>query len=72
MTEKSQTPDLTITQGIETTAQFVALKAIGCDVAQGFKFGYPMSMDDTRTWIDNYGKATIHHLGYQQKNLKLN
>lgn len=61
-----------VAEGIETTAQFVALKAIGCDVAQGFKFGYPMSMDDTRTWIDNYGKATIHHLGYQQRNLQLN
>lgn len=46
-----------VAEGIETASQFNTLKGLGCDIAQGFKIGRPMSLDQTRRWINSYGKS---------------
>lgn len=48
-----------VAEGIETASQFNTLKGLGCDTAQGFKIGHPMSLDQTRQWINRYGKSAL-------------
>ncbi|MEL6409713.1 MAG: EAL domain-containing protein [Pseudomonadota bacterium] len=43
-----------IAEGVENAKQFSALKAVGCDTAQGFGIGRPMSLEDTLVWLENY------------------
>lgn len=44
----------TVAEGIETPAQFARLKQLGADVAQGFGIGKPMSLEDTKAWLEAY------------------
>jgi EAL domain-containing protein (putative c-di-GMP-specific phosphodiesterase class I) len=37
---------MTVAEGVETPAQFAVLKAISCDVFQGYLFGRPMALAD--------------------------
>jgi len=47
MMHMAQAFDLTVTaEGVEQTKQFDGLKAIGCDVAQGFLFAKPLPADE--------------------------
>ena len=36
----------TVAEGVETRMQELALAGLGCELAQGFRFGYPLSADD--------------------------
>ena len=51
----------TVAEGVETVEQAQALAALGCDQAQGFYYGRPMSADDfamhaqeNRQYLDYY------------------
>jgi diguanylate cyclase (GGDEF)-like protein/PAS domain S-box-containing protein len=37
---------VTVAEGVEDSAQFLALRRMGCDVGQGFYFGRPMESDE--------------------------
>jgi diguanylate cyclase len=41
-----------VAEGVETSAQAEALRAVGCDDAQGFLFGAPVSADDITGRLD--------------------
>ena len=43
-----------IAEGVESPKQFAALQAAGCDTAQGFGIGHPMSAKDTKLWFESY------------------
>lgn len=44
-----------LTEGVETEEHYEFLKAIGCDKAQGYYFGKPMPMEDTRKFTRSKG-----------------
>lgn len=46
-----------IAEGIETPAQFNAVKALGVDAVQGFQLAEPMPLPDMIEWLSSYGKA---------------
>ena len=37
---------VTVAEGVEDSAQFLALRRMGCDVGQGFYFGKPMASEE--------------------------
>ncbi len=41
-------------EGVEDEATLHALKAIGCDVAQGYLLAKPMSSADLQTWLGEF------------------
>jgi EAL domain-containing protein (putative c-di-GMP-specific phosphodiesterase class I) len=41
-----------VAEGIETKESFDLLRQLGCDTAQGFYVGRPMSMHDVMNWMD--------------------
>jgi diguanylate cyclase (GGDEF)-like protein len=45
-----------VAEGIEHAETFDALKAGGCDVAQGYLFGKPMPAAEFQKWLDRYGQ----------------
>ena len=49
-----------VAEGIETPAQFEALRALGCDLGQGYLLSRPLSGDDfARHWLSRDGQQ--HH-----------
>jgi EAL domain-containing protein (putative c-di-GMP-specific phosphodiesterase class I) len=43
---------VTVAEGVEDSAQFLALRRMGCDVGQGFYFGRPMESDAMGRLLD--------------------
>ena len=43
----------TIAEGVETAEQMFTLKAMGCDIVQGYYFSNPLSADEFETYIKN-------------------
>jgi len=41
----------TVAEGAETEAEIVLLSQVGCDYAQGFIFGQPLSADEARRLV---------------------
>jgi diguanylate cyclase len=49
-----------VAEGVETRAILTALRAIGCDLAQGYLFARPMPADQLRGWMAT--EAPVHPL----------
>ena len=49
----------TVAEGVETAEQAVALRAIGCDGAQGFHYARPLPMAELLQWIARRPSAGI-------------
>ncbi|WP_458322543.1 putative bifunctional diguanylate cyclase/phosphodiesterase [Roseobacter sp. A03A-229] len=43
-----------VAEGVETRAQIDRVKALGCDVIQGFLIGHPMDADGFARWYDGF------------------
>lgn len=48
-----------VAEGVETLEDAKALKAMGCDRAQGYYFAKPMPENDVTTFVSNWKKADI-------------
>lgn len=48
---------VSVAEGIETGEQLQALKAMGCDIGQGFHLARPMTPDDLERWMAERGGA---------------
>ncbi|MGZ4641394.1 MAG: putative bifunctional diguanylate cyclase/phosphodiesterase [Blastococcus sp.] len=49
-----------VAEGVESAAHVTALRALGCDIAQGYHFARPMPADQLSVLLDRVG--TIHDL----------
>jgi EAL domain-containing protein (putative c-di-GMP-specific phosphodiesterase class I)/ActR/RegA family two-component response regulator len=49
-------------EGVEDEETLAYLREIGCDLAQGYWIGRPMSGDDVLAWIKTYNPATVPSL----------
>jgi EAL domain-containing protein (putative c-di-GMP-specific phosphodiesterase class I) len=41
-----------VAEGVETPAAHDALRALGCDLFQGFHFGRPLPAEELAAWLD--------------------
>jgi EAL domain-containing protein (putative c-di-GMP-specific phosphodiesterase class I) len=46
-----------VAEGIEQSAQYQALRELGCDLGQGFYIARPMDVDATREWLADTDRA---------------
>jgi len=44
-----------VAEGVETAAALDVLSEMGCDFAQGYYIGYPMTESDLEAWILAHG-----------------
>jgi diguanylate cyclase (GGDEF)-like protein len=49
-------------EGVETSEEADALRALGCEHAQGFLFGKPLDAADTMTLLDQSARSRVHRL----------
>ena len=52
----------TVAEGIETMEQYAFLRNEGCDLAQGFLFARPMSLEQVEIWQDRRKRNMAHSL----------
>jgi len=52
-----------VAEGVETTAQLAALRALGYDFAQGFLIAHAMSSDMLGPWLDAYDRELVTGVG---------
>ena len=48
-----------VAEGVESTALWDAVAALGCDVAQGYGIAVPMSFPDLRGWLSSWQDVVI-------------
>jgi diguanylate cyclase len=48
-----------VAEGIETEAAAVRLRALGCDVAQGYLFAKPMSVEALEKWLEGKQRVPV-------------
>ena len=48
----------TVAEGIETKEQIEPIKALRCDIVQGYYFSKPLPMRAFEDWCDDYEKNT--------------
>lgn len=48
-----------VAEGVESTALWDAVAALGCDVAQGYGIAVPMSFPDLRGWLSSWQDVAI-------------
>jgi EAL domain-containing protein (putative c-di-GMP-specific phosphodiesterase class I) len=41
----------TVAEGIERTSQHTGLRALGCELGQGFLFAGPLPVDEVQPWL---------------------
>lgn len=51
-----------VVEGIETPQQYAALKAMGCEAAQGFGICKPKELDRLSHWLEAFGQSDIAQL----------
>lgn len=60
-----------VAEGVETEAQLATLRAIGCDLVQGFLLGRPMPPAELRAWLAGQVPAAVEapvtNLPYQSR-----
>lgn len=54
---------VTVAEGIETEEQFRHLRALGCNVGQGYLFSRPISAARLPGWIDQWRKSPFQAVG---------
>ena len=47
-----------VAEGVERAEQLTALRALGCDLAQGYHLGMPMPADALRALLDDLARAS--------------
>ncbi len=58
--ELSHTLGMTsLAEGVETEAQMAALRALGCDVGQGYLFARPMPGPEFLAWLTTHGAVAL-------------
>ena len=60
-----------VVEGIETPHQYAALKALGCDAAQGFGICRPLELDALQAWLDQFGGSGVANLQSQIRRANL-
>lgn len=60
----------TVAEGIETEAEWFLLKEMGCDLAQGFLIGQPMSPDVFPQWLKSHHQRVEDYKKSQQEERK--
>ena len=46
-----------VAEGVELAESVPVLRAMGCDIAQGFYFARPMAMDAVLPWFESWPQA---------------
>ena len=51
----------TVAEGIEDGEQLRFLRAVGCDLVQGYVFSKPLPCDEFERWADEHGAAALRN-----------